>query len=55
MDFRILLSIIDEQPSFNEDHAPNVELKPLPLSLRYEFLGLDSTYPVIVNASLSTY
>ncbi|CAM8877838.1 unnamed protein product [Rhodiola kirilowii] len=31
----------------------NVELKPLPASLRYEFLGPNSTYPVIVNASLT--
>jgi hypothetical protein len=30
--------------------APKVELKPLPPSLRYEFLGPNSTYPVIVNA-----
>ncbi|CAM8999027.1 unnamed protein product [Rhodiola kirilowii] len=30
-----------------------VELKPLPVSLRYEFLGPNSTYPVIVNASLT--
>ncbi|CAM8910727.1 unnamed protein product [Rhodiola kirilowii] len=30
-----------------------VELKSLPASLRYEFLGPNSTYPVIVNASLT--
>ncbi|CAM8876901.1 unnamed protein product [Rhodiola kirilowii] len=30
-----------------------VELKPLLASLRYEFLGPNSTYPVIVNASLT--
>ncbi|CAM8905466.1 unnamed protein product [Rhodiola kirilowii] len=30
-----------------------VELKPLPASLRYKFLGPNSTYPVIVNASLT--
>ncbi|CAM8983484.1 unnamed protein product [Rhodiola kirilowii] len=30
-----------------------VELKPLPASLMYEFLGPNSTYPVIVNASLT--
>jgi len=30
-----------------------VELKPLPPNLRYEFLGINSTYPVIVNASLN--
>ncbi|XP_031101856.1 uncharacterized protein LOC116005760 [Ipomoea triloba] len=35
-----------------EEHAPKVELKPLPPSLRYVFLGSNSTYPVIVNSSL---
>ncbi|CAM8959826.1 unnamed protein product [Rhodiola kirilowii] len=30
-----------------------VELKPLPASLRYEFLGPNSTYLVIINASLT--
>jgi len=33
--------------------APKVELKPLPSNLRYEFLGPESTYPVIVNACLN--
>ena len=33
--------------------TPKLELKPLPSSLRYEFLGPNSTYPVIVNANLS--
>ncbi|XP_020259116.1 uncharacterized protein LOC109835559 [Asparagus officinalis] len=36
-----------------KDNAPKVELKPLPSSLRHEFLGPDSTYPVIVNACLN--
>jgi hypothetical protein len=31
-----------------------VELKPLPDSLKYVFLGPDQTYPVIVNSSLSS-
>ncbi|XP_074290145.1 uncharacterized protein LOC141616887 [Silene latifolia] len=31
---------------------PTVELKPLPSSLKYEFLGDDSTYPVIINSAL---
>jgi hypothetical protein len=33
--------------------APKVELKPLPPNLRYEFLSPNSTYTVIVNASLN--
>ena len=32
---------------------PKVELKPLSSSLRYEFLGTNSTYPAIVNANLN--
>jgi len=41
------------KPSSDEAKAPEVELKPLPSSLRYEFLGPKSTYRVIVNASLN--
>ncbi|XP_020249301.1 uncharacterized protein LOC109826692 [Asparagus officinalis] len=33
--------------------APKVELKPLPSSLKYEFLDANGEYPVIVNADLS--
>ncbi|XP_021717023.1 uncharacterized protein LOC110684893 [Chenopodium quinoa] len=33
--------------------VPMVELKPLPSHLRYEFLGPNSTFPVIVSSSLS--
>lgn len=36
-----------------ENKAPQVELKPLPSLLRYEFLRPDSTYPIIVNANLT--
>ncbi|KAJ9132730.1 hypothetical protein P3X46_033567 [Hevea brasiliensis] len=43
-----------KQPSFKEEDAPKVELKQLPSQLRYEFLGTNNTYPVIVNANLST-
>ncbi|CAM8965993.1 unnamed protein product [Rhodiola kirilowii] len=32
----------------------SIELKTLPTSLRYEFLGPNSTLPIIVNASLNT-
>jgi len=37
----------------DEGKAPKAELKPLPLSLRYDFLELKYTYPMIVNASLN--
>ena len=33
--------------------APKIELKQLPAGLRYAFLGENSTYHVIVNASLN--
>jgi hypothetical protein len=45
------LSEEKDEPRAKE--AQKVELKPLPKNLRYEFLGPESTYPVIVNASLN--
>jgi hypothetical protein len=36
-----------------EPQAPKVDLKPLPKGLKYEFLGRDKTYPVIVSDELS--
>jgi hypothetical protein len=36
-----------------EPQVPEVDLKPLPKGLKYEFLGLDKTYPVIVSDELS--
>ena len=36
-----------------EESAPKVELKTLPLSLRYAFLGPNSTYPITVNIELN--
>jgi hypothetical protein len=36
-----------------EPHAPEVDLKPLPKGLNYEFLGPDNTYPAIVSDELS--
>ena len=38
---------------WSELKAPKVDLKPLPKGLRYVFLGLNSTYPVIVNDGLT--
>jgi hypothetical protein len=37
-----------------EPQVPEVDLKPLPKGLKYEFLGLDKTYPVIVSDELSS-
>jgi hypothetical protein len=36
-----------------EPQVPEVDLKPLPKGLKYEFLGPDKTYPVIVSDELS--
>ena len=41
------------KPSPDEVKAPEVELKPFPSSLRYEFLGPKSTYLVIVNVNVN--
>ncbi|XP_024013657.1 uncharacterized protein LOC112087847 [Eutrema salsugineum] len=38
---------------WSEEKASKLELKQLPAGLRYAFLGPNSTYPVIVNASLN--
>jgi hypothetical protein len=38
----------------DEPQAPEVDLKPLPKGLKYEFFGPDKTYPVIVSDELST-
>jgi hypothetical protein len=36
-----------------EPQVTEVDLNPLPKWLKYEFLGLDKTYPVIVSDELS--
>jgi hypothetical protein len=36
-----------------EPQVPEVDIKPLPKGLKYEFLGLDKTYTVIVSDELS--
>ena len=36
-----------------EDSAPDVEMKPLPKGLKYEFLGDGKTFPVIISDKLS--
>jgi len=45
--------LVEEEVVPLPKEAPKVELKPLSPNLRYEFLGPNSTYPVIVNASLN--
>ncbi|XP_031132049.1 uncharacterized protein LOC116033448 [Ipomoea triloba] len=46
------LEIVVSLAPFEEEQAPKVELKPLPSSLGYAFLGSSSTYPVIRSSSL---
>jgi hypothetical protein len=36
-----------------EPQVPEVDLKPLPKGLKYDFLGPDKTYPVLVSDELS--
>jgi hypothetical protein len=36
-----------------EPEMPDIELKPLPKGLKYEYLGADKTYPVIMSDELS--
>ena len=35
-----------------EERAPKLELKPLPSHLKYAFLGVQDTFPVIISFSL---
>ena len=44
---------VEEETLTDEEQASKVKLKPLLSSLRYEFLGPNSVYPVIVNANLN--
>ncbi|XP_015949453.1 uncharacterized protein LOC107474341 [Arachis duranensis] len=46
-------SIMTNHKDNNGEEAPKLELKNLPLSLKYAYLGDNSTYPVIINSSLS--
>ncbi|KAG7568017.1 Integrase catalytic core [Arabidopsis thaliana x Arabidopsis arenosa] len=39
---------------WSELRAPKVELKQLPIGLRYAFLGPNCTYPVIINSGLDS-
>ena len=45
-------SMVEKEEPVDLPILPSPELKPLPESLKYTFLGPNSTYPVIINASL---
>ena len=38
----------------SEEKPPNLELKPLPSHLKYAFLGVEETFPVIISFSLES-
>ncbi|XP_057760562.1 uncharacterized protein LOC130980938 [Arachis stenosperma] len=46
-------SIMTNHKDNNGEEAPKLELKTLPPSLKYAYLGDNNTYPVIINSSLS--
>ena len=37
-----------------EEKPPKLELKPLPLHLKYAFLGVEETFPIIISSSLES-
>ena len=41
-------------PKF-EPLPPKLELKPLPSHLKYAFLGVEETFPIIISSSLESY
>ncbi|XP_061371040.1 uncharacterized protein LOC133313659 [Gastrolobium bilobum] len=49
-----LFEVLETKDSDKEDGTPKVELKELPETLKYIFLGEKETYPVIINKGLSS-
>ncbi|XP_042410060.1 uncharacterized protein LOC121999439, partial [Zingiber officinale] len=47
------IKLIEQEPTVLKIVSPQLELKPLPSTLKYEFLGPNSTFPIIINASLT--
>ena len=45
-------SLIEDRVLPSEEKPPKLELKPLPLHLKYAFLGVEDTFPVIISSSL---
>ncbi|WVZ64241.1 hypothetical protein U9M48_013793 [Paspalum notatum var. saurae] len=46
-------TLVEPLGDLDHEEAPDVELKPLPDGLKYESLGKDKTYPVIISDKLS--
>ena len=45
---------IEDRLLSSEEKPPKLELKPLPLHLKYAFLGVEETFPVIISPSLES-
>ena len=43
---------IEDKVLSSEEKPPKLELKPLPSHLKYEFLGVEDTFPIIISSSL---
>ena len=43
---------IEDKVLPSEEKPPKLELKPLPLHLKYAFLGVEETFPVIISSSI---
>ncbi|XP_061343797.1 uncharacterized protein LOC133289810 [Gastrolobium bilobum] len=50
----VVFEVLEKKDSDKEDGAPKVELKELPETLKYIFLGDEENYPVIINKGLSS-
>ena len=46
------LPLIEDRALPLEDRQPKLELKPLPLHLKYVFLGVEETFSIIISSSL---
>ena len=45
---------IEDRVLPSEERPPKLELKPLPSHLKYAFLGVEETFPVIISSSLES-
>ena len=48
------LPSIEDRVLPSEERPPKLELKPLPSHLKYAFLGVEETFPVIISSSLES-